>query len=104
MDAVPHIPPLEPNTLDDVAGRIINEISRADALARAGKFGGTHVMPGGPDSARLSKLVEEVGEVAREMNEISFGKGTRKVELFDELIQTAALATAWAAAILEQRP
>ena len=37
------------------------------------------------------------------MNEIKFGQATREDELYDELIQTAAVAEAWAAAILEDR-
>ena len=103
-DPVAHIRPLELTTLDDVTRLVLREIQHADELARAGKFGGTHVIPGGPDSERLPKLVEEVGEVATAMNEIGFGNGTREVDLLDELIDTAALATGWAAAILERRP
>lgn len=103
-DPVAHIQPLQLPTLYDVTRRVLREIQHQDELARAGKFGGTHAIPGGPDSERLPKLVEEVGEVARAMNEIGFGNGTREVELLNELIDTAALATGWAAAILERRP
>ena len=102
-DLIAHIPPFDPEILGDVAGQIINEIERQDDLARAGKFGGTHALPGGPDEARLRVLVEEVGEVAKELNEIDQGNSNRGDALLAELIQTAACAGAWAAAILEGR-
>lgn len=54
------------------------------------------------DVSWLPILVEEVGEVAEEINEYSFGATnieTYKQRLKAELIQVAAMATAWAEAI-----
>ncbi len=102
-DPVAHIPPFDGETLGDVGVLIFDEIERQDWLARAGKFGSTHIFPGGPDEARLRVLVEEVGEVAKELNEIDQGNSDRGDALLAELIQTAACAGAWAAAILEGR-
>ena len=100
-DAVPHITPLKDTTVSEVLHDVATEIYRQDTLARAGKFGGTHILPGGPDSDRMIVLIEEVGEVAKELNEIRAGQETpgRK---YEELIQTAASAVAWATAHLEE--
>ena len=102
-DPVAHIPPLKQAERDEVSLTVQIEIDRQDVLARTGKFHGTHILPGGPDHARASVLGEEVGEVHKALNEIKFGQSTREGELYDELIQTAACAEAWAAAILEGR-
>lgn len=51
---------------------------------------GTHEFP--PD-IRLSVLVEEVGEIAKELQEIEQGKN--KLNLMVELIQTAAVCVRW---------
>ena len=49
---------------------------------------------------RLSILLEEVGEVAREFNEAALGDGAIDLaSLRAELIQVAAMAGAWADAI-----
>ena len=51
------------------------------------------------DPLRLAVLMEEVGEVARVMNEVRHGNSTRcigYVELRKELIQVAAMAAEWA--------
>ena len=61
----------------------------------------THTLPEGPNDARLRLLVEEVGEVARELNEADIGNPDPD-ELYTELIQTAATAAAWAAALVEK--
>lgn len=100
-DPVAHIPPFRLDNLEGVAADAVREVERQDELARAGRFGGTHVLPGGPDDARLRVLVEEVGEVAEELNEISMGNETAG-HLYNEVMQTAACAIAWCAAILER--
>ena len=100
-DAVPHIKPLRGNTITGVLDDVAVEIQRQDDLARAGKFGGMHILPDGPDSDRLTILVEEVGEVATELNEIRAGQETPGKK-YDELVQTAACAVAWAVAHLEE--
>ena len=81
------------------------EIDRVDVLARDpnGPFHGTHIIPGGPDHDRIVVLGEEVGEVNTALKEIHYGMMTREEDLYVELIQTAATAEAWAAAILEGR-
>ncbi|KKM76519.1 hypothetical protein LCGC14_1379350 [marine sediment metagenome] len=100
-DPVAHIKPLQKIIIEGVLIDVMEEINRQDSLARAGKFGGTHILPGGPDSDRLTVLVEEVGEVAKEMNEERAGNGTPG-KLYEELVQAAACAAAWATAHLEE--
>jgi len=101
---VAHIKPLQVNVIEEVLAAVMEEILRQDILAREGKFGGTHVLPGGPDDARLRVLVEEVGEVARELNEMDQGNSRERPtgKLLDELIQTAACSVSWAAAHIEE--
>ncbi len=101
-DPVAHIPPLTQTARIEVSLQVQQEIDNQDDMARAGRFHGTHILPGGPDHDRLGVLAEEAGEVAKALNEIKFGQATRD-DLYDELIQTAACAEAWAAAILEGR-
>jgi hypothetical protein len=103
-DPVAHILPLTPEARQKVSLAVQAEIDRQDVLAREGKFHGTHILPGGPDHDRVSVLGEEVGEVNKALNEIKFEQATREDELYVELIQTAATAEAWAAAIVENRP
>lgn len=100
-DPVAHIKPLQGVMIEGVLADIAAEIQRQDDLARAGKFGGLHILPGGPDSDRLTILVEEVGEVATELNEIRAGQETPGKK-YEELVQTAACAVAWAVAHLEE--
>ncbi len=100
-DPVAHIKPLRVSTIKEVLSDVAFEIQRQDDLARAGKFGATHILPGGPDADRLAIIVEEVGEVAKELNEERAGKGLPG-KLYEELVQTAACAVAWGAAHLEE--
>lgn len=102
-DAVPHVPPLGTDALVTATVDIRFEVQRQDDLARSGKFGGTHVMPGGTDDGRLRVLVEEVGEVATELNEADIAGVPRTENLRKELVQTAAVCLAWVAAIDEGR-
>ena len=105
---VKDVAPLPDEAVNAVMIAVENEIRRQDHLARAGRFGGTHIMPSGPDHARLAVLVEEVGEVSREVNEMLM-RHTEcphpddhiedNADLYEELIQVAAVATAWAAAL-----
>lgn len=113
-DPVAHIPPLSPDTLRGVAVMVLNEIDRQDFLAREGKFGGTHILPGGPDPKRMMVLTEEMFEAmlitAMERVSQSMMAGLRpdggygrSEALKEELVQVAACATAWVAAIIEDR-
>ena len=56
------------------------------------------------DSDCLAVLIEEVGEVARELNEILLGNSSTEAyhrRLRKELLQTAAVAVAWIEALDE---
>ena len=75
----------------DVLAEVGRERSRQEQLKAKGKFTYTCADAEMPDGQRLAVLVEEVGEVARAMND---GKGLR-----EELIQVAAVAVAWVEAI-----
>ena len=103
-DPVAHIPPLDQQFIDWALRDARKEIQRQDNLARSGKFGGTHVMPGGTDLQRLAVLAEEMGEVSIEVCKgIEVDGQVRRPGLRDELIQVAAVALAWVAAIDELR-
>lgn len=95
---VDQVKPLNHQNLTLTATAVVAEVIRQDVLARQGRFGGTHILPSGPDAARLSVLTEEVGEVAKEINEAFAGNGD-KDKLVKELIQVAACAIAWATAL-----
>ena len=104
-DPVAHILPLTIEAREEVSLLVQAEIDRVDDLARdpEGPFHGTHIMPEGPDHDRMLVLGEEVGEVNTALKEIIYKIATREEDLYVELIQTAATAQAWAAAILEGR-
>lgn len=104
LDSVAHIVPLPLNLIAEAVIDARFEVQRQDDLARAGKFDGTHVMPGGTDLERLAVLVEEFGEVSIEVcKAITLGGQIRRPGLREELIQVAAVALAWAAAIDDGR-
>jgi len=98
-----YVPPLLRQSIKVMGAWALGEIERQEVLARSGKFGGIHVLPGGPDHARLAVLLEELGEVARELNEQLMTLEPHRRKLQAELIQVAACAIAWAAAIEEGR-
>lgn len=102
-DPVAHIAPLDDMRIAIAMDAALDEIHRQDQLARAGKFGGTHIMPGGTDDGRLRVLVEEVGEAAKELNEADIQGVGRTSNLRKELVQVAAVAIAWVAAIDDGR-
>ncbi len=106
MNLLDRVPPISAEALHAALADIVNEIERVDRKARAGDFGGRHIIPDGDDDARLRVLVEEVGEVARELNErdnltLAGVSGLRE-RLRVELIQVAATAAGWAAALTEE--
>ena|SRR3990167_8671199 len=98
IERVENVSALSYAAVEQVAAAVKREIWRQDSLARAGKFGGTHILPSGPDHARLAVVMEEVGEVAREINETLMGRENPGA-LSKELIQVAACCVAWAAAL-----
>ena len=95
--------PLEPGNLNRAANEAIQEVYHQDQLARAGRFHGTHIMPGGPDMARLAVLAEEFGEVSHEVTEGMMDSAYPNAELRKELVQVAAVTIAWIAALDEGR-
>lgn len=79
-----------------VCDDVLDELQRCRQLQRSGKFSKT-IMQMSSDFEQLSVLVEEVGEVAHEVNE-SIGKAhdyDREQRLRTELIQVAAMAVGW---------
>ncbi len=82
-----------------VCDEALDELGRAEDLQRKGKFPKTIDMC--TDFEALAVLVEEVGEVSKEVNE-SIGRSfspAREKRLRTELIQVAAMAIGWARAI-----
>lgn len=104
-DPVAHIPPLTKAAIQDALQDVFLEVETQDDYAREGRFKGVHIMPGGTDLERLAVLAEEFGEVSYEVCTGVHGAGYQRREalLYKEVIQVAAVATAWAAAILEGR-
>jgi len=103
-DPVAHVPPLPARLIAGASFEAQVEVHRQDDLAREGRFDGTHVMPGGSDLQRLAVLAEEFGEVSIEVCKgILPDEQVRRVGLREELIQVAAVAIAWVAAIDDER-
>jgi hypothetical protein len=80
--------------------RIAQERCRQEGLARAGKFSSTCASKIMDDNRKLRVLVEEVGEVAQEIDFLENAKGALSRAKFsgqlrEELTQVAAVAVAW---------
>ena len=73
----------------DVLIDVAAERLRQEGLKASGKFPATCADPI-PDGAKLAILMEEVGEVARAINDRQ-----SRDELRAELVQVAAVAVAW---------
>ena len=102
LGQIPHqatVQPLNYKHLHEMALLAVAEVCRQDTLAREGKFHDTHVLPSGPDIARLAVVSEEFGEVAHEVTENLMQPGRSREHLKDELIQLAACALAWATTV-----
>lgn len=84
------------NATRTVLRKIIAERKRQEKLCRDGKFSFTCASPDISEMAKLPILVEEVGEVAKEVTEAE-----SLYRLQTELIQVAAVAVAWASALQE---
>ena len=83
----------------EVLTDISKERNRQEALKQAGKFPATCADETLGDSIKLCVLTEEVGEVARVLCERTCnpcGNDASDVRLLEELVQVAAVATAWA--------
>jgi NTP pyrophosphatase (non-canonical NTP hydrolase) len=79
-----------------ISGLTLNAI-QAEATRAHLRHGENSMMnPNATDERRLAILTEEVGEVARELNEASIRNGpVDRVLLVKELIQVAAMAASW---------
>lgn len=88
-----------------VLERIWMERLRQKDLFRAGKIAFDCASPVVSDHRKMSVLTEEIGEVAKEVNEAETGENKKqaRVRLKTELVQVAAVAIAWLEA-LEQEP
>ena len=89
-----------------VLGRIIAERRRQEELAKAGKLPFTCADPlldsGGDHALKMAVLMEEVGEVAKEVYERSVYEVEEEdpnAKLRTELVQVAAVAVAWLEAL-----
>lgn len=76
---------------------IMSELERGIELQRAGRL--AKVIGAQTDFGALATLVEEVGEVAHEVNE-TIGRNDTDVDAYEarlraELIQVAAMAVGW---------
>jgi hypothetical protein len=76
---------------------ILDERGRQEALVRDGELPFTCADPKVPELRKLPVLMEEVGEVAAELQ----GDATERERLYNELIQVAAVAVAWAESLKE---
>jgi hypothetical protein len=105
LDHVESVRPLTAKAIEDSLAAVREEVNNQDTLARKGRFHGTHVMPSGPNAARLAVLSEEVGEVAHEVTEelMQPDESLFAARMYKELVQVAAVAVAWAAALRELR-
>jgi NTP pyrophosphatase (non-canonical NTP hydrolase) len=78
----------------DLINDVVDEVEQAHAKH------GTESMLYGSDDKSLRILMEEVGEVAKEMNELALGNITPdqyRENQRKELVQVAAMALTWAA-------
>ena len=91
-----------PNRTDFVLTSVELERQRQDILIEAGAIPYDLTDVTVDDLNKLSVLMEEVGEVARELNEIA-PEINHLSALYNELVQVAAVATAWAESIHELR-
>lgn len=88
------VPEFRMDVLKDVAFERIKQ----EQLRVAGKFSHTCASQQLKDGQKLAVLVEEVGEVAKAINESSGSDSLR-----NELIQVAAVAIAWVESIDQAR-
>lgn len=96
--------PSETVELDTVLEAIRNERDRQYA-----KFGEDNPLSIGPDAVRVPVVGEEFGEVCREVIEselrlVELGSPQGDPHLFKELVQLAAVATAWAEQVYIRTP
>lgn len=85
----------------DIFALIAQERSRQRELFRKGKHQFRVCSPIISDGLKLAVLTEEVGEVAKEVNENAHRASTprRREKMETELVQVAAVAVAWIEAL-----
>ena|ERR1700746_3767546 len=91
------------DSMSIISMKILNAVV-AEATKAHDKHG-LESMLYGPDDKSLRILIEEVGEIAREMNELALGNRTPEeyvTNLGNELIQVAAMAVTWRAKLERQ--
>lgn len=86
------------DSLKAVLKDLISERNRQEWLKTTGKFPFTCADAGVTDIERLPILVEEIGEVARAMLDREGDE-----QLYEELIQCAAVCAAWATAVARRK-
>lgn len=87
-------------TLDDA----VDECGRAHHLHGDASMAG----PCHTEADRLAILTEEVGEVAKELNELRMATDNNRIDayaerMYAELVQVAAMALTWAAVLRPRR-
>jgi uncharacterized protein DUF3310 len=91
--------PAPGHALERALRDIADERRRQEELKAAGKFKHTPADPELSDDARYRILGEEVGEVAKALNERDAAgaqaRGAHNAHIREELIQTAAVCAAW---------
>jgi hypothetical protein len=88
----------------EVLRDVINERHRQEDLKAAGKFPATCADNTISDETKCAVLTEENGEVARVLCERACGKpGGSDDNLYEELVQVAAVAIAWCEALQYKR-
>lgn len=90
------------NNTAQVLNRIRDERIRQDQLIRDGKIHGACEDPNESDLIKLPILMEEVGEVALEINDVAQDDPKYANHMHEELIQVAAVACAWAESFEEK--
>lgn len=87
--------------MNQMSDLILSELTikavQAEALRAHLRHGPRSMLRPKPNTLRLSILTEEVGEVARELNDAESSVNKDKLET--ELIQVAAMALTWVEAI-----
>jgi hypothetical protein len=93
----------DPHIRDRIVRNILAERLRQNALVESGVFPYNCADVDIPDSLKLPVLIEEAGEVAKAVYELSAFGGRDNTPLINnlriELVQVAAVALAWIEAI-----
>lgn len=87
---------------DIVLALVAAERERQEVLKRSGRFKHTCADTGLTDAQKLCILTEELGEVARAVQEAADTAGDKHgKDLMEELVQVAAVAVAWVEGVMK---